>query len=268
MTVVNQQYRKLNQSGATPREISEVVNNLMDGKSNNVGTITLNTGWATTTTIYNERIGYDSIILLAPNSDAAEIDAAPYGCFTNNTDQIAPSVGSTAVVVYDNTEESSGVYFDPVNTSRIYVRNYGVYNVQFSVQLVNKDNVAQYADIWFRLNGTDVPRSASRFDIPARKSATEWGHVVGTVNTFIEMTAGQYVEIAGTTSSTLIGLESYPADVVIPSPAIPAAIVTVQYIAPFSLDNVYISSQQKGQATISHFANDTADKTYKYLVVG
>ena len=268
MTVVNQQYRKLNQSGATPREISEVVNNLLDGKSNNVGTITLNTGWATTTTIYNERIGYDSIILLAPNSDAAEIDAAPYGCFTNNTDQTSPSVGSTAVVIYDSTESSSGVYYDTTNTSRIYVRNYGVYNVQFSLQLVNRDVAAQYADVWFRVNGTDVPRSASRFDLPARKSAIDPSHTIGTVNLCIEMQAGDYVEVAGTTSDTDVGLESYVADAVIPRPAIPAAIVTVQYIAPFSLDNVYISAQQKGQATISHFANDTTGKSYKYLVVG
>lgn len=261
-------FRILNPSGATPREISEVVNNTVNGKTNNTGSITLATGWATTTTIYDERISYDSIILLAPETDAAETDTAPYGCFTNNTDQTAPSVGSTAVIVYDTTEESNGIYLDTTNTSRIYVRNAGIYNVQFSVQLVNKDNVAQYADIWFRLNGTDVTRSASRFDMPARKSESEWSHVIGTVNTFIDMSAGQYVEIAGTTSSTLVGLESYPIDAVIPRPAIPATILTVQYIAPFSSDNVYISSQQQGQATLSHFANDTADKTYKYLVVG
>ena len=46
-------YRKLNPAGSTPREISEVVNNLVEGKSNNTGTITLTTGWATTTTIYD-----------------------------------------------------------------------------------------------------------------------------------------------------------------------------------------------------------------------
>jgi hypothetical protein len=266
MTVVNSQYRKLNPAGAEAREISEVVNNLLDGKSNNVGYVTLDTGWATTTTIYNERIGYDSIILLSPSTDAAESDAAPYGSFSNNTDQTAPSVGSTAVVVYDTTEESSGVYLE--SSSRLYVRNYGIYNVQFSLQLVNKDNAPQFADIWFRINGTDVPRSASRFDIPARKSSTEWGHVVGTVNVFLELQAGDYVEIAGTTSSTDVALEHYPADGTIPRPAIPAAIVTIQYIAPLSSDNIYISSQTKGQAVISHFANDTADKTYKYLVVG
>ena len=164
-------YRKLNPAGGTPREISEVVNNLVEGKSNNTGTITLATDWATTTTINDERIGFDSIILLSPNSDNAESDAAPYGSFSNNTDQTAPSVGATAVVVLDTTETSSGVYL--ANGSRIYVRNKGTYNVQFSLQLVNKDNVAQYADIWFRLNGTDIVRSASRFDIPARKSASD-----------------------------------------------------------------------------------------------
>jgi hypothetical protein len=258
-------YRKLNPAGSTPREISEVVNNLVEGKSNNTGTITLNTGWATTTTLYDERIGFDSIILLSPSSDSAESDAAPYGSFSNNTDQTAPSVGSTAVVVLDTTETSSGVYL--ASGSRMYVRNKGTYNVQFSLQLVNKDNVAQYADIWFRQNGTDLVRSASRFDIPARKSASDWGHIVGTVNIFTAMEAGDYIEIAGTTSSTLIGLEFYAADGTIPRPAIPAAIVTINYIAPLSSDNIYISSISQGQATISHFANDTANKTYKYLVV-
>jgi hypothetical protein len=266
VTVVNQQYRKLNPAGANPREISEVVNNLMDGKSNNVGYVTLDTGWATSTTIFNERIGFDSVIAVVPATDAAELDTAPYGAFTNNTDQVAPSVGSTAVVVYDTTEESNGVYL--ASSSRLYVRNYGIYNVQFSLQLVNKDNAPQFADIWFRINGTDVPRSASRFDIPARKSSSDWGHVVGTVNVFLELQAGQYVEIAGTTSSTLVALEHYPADGTIPRPAIPAAIVTLQYIAPSSGDNVYISAVSKGQATLTHFANDTAGKTYKYLVVG
>jgi hypothetical protein len=259
-------YRKLNPSGSEPREISEVVNNLVEGKSNNTGEVTLNTSWATTTTINNERIGFNSYIGLMPISDAAEADTAPYGSFSNNTDQTAPSVGSTAVVVYDTTEESNGVYLS--DSSRLNVRNAGIYNVQFSLQLVNKDNAAQYADIWFRVNGTDVPRSASRFDIPARKSASDWGHIVGTVNIFLDMNANDYVEIAGTTSSTLIALEHYAADGTIPRPAIPAAIVTINYIAPLSMDNVYISAQQNGQATLTHFANDTSNKTYRYIIVG
>jgi hypothetical protein len=259
-------YRKLPWTGGDARSVAEIVNNLVEGKSNNTGEVTLNTSWATTTTIFDERIGYNSYIGLMPISDAAEADTAPYGSFSNNTDQTAPSVGSTAVVVYDTTEESNGVFLS--SSSRLNVRNAGIYNVQFSLQLVNKDNAPQYADIWFRVNGTDVPRSASRFDIPARKSASDWGNIIGTVNIFLDMNANDYVEIAGTTSSTLIGLEHYPADTGIPRPAIPAAIVTVNYIAPLSMDNVYISAQQNGQATLTHFANDTSSKTYRYIIVG
>ncbi len=259
-------FRVLPPFGGDPRATAEIVNGIMNGKTNNTGSVTLATGWATTTTITDARIGIDSVILLIPSSDAAEQDAAPYGCFTNNSDQLAPSVGSTAVVVYDSTEEASGVFLS--NSSRLNVRNYGIYNVQFSLQFVNNANTAEYADVWFRVNGTDIARSASRFDIPARKAVGSPSHVIGTVNTFIEMQAGDYVEIAGTTSSTDVTLEHYVADTGIPRPAIPAAITTVQYIAPLSSGNVYISSQTNGSAVVSHFANDTANKTYKYIVVG
>jgi hypothetical protein len=259
-------FRVLPPFGGDQRATAEIVNGIMNGKTNNTGKVTLATSWATTTTITDARIGIDSVILLIPSSDAAESDAAPYGCFTNNSDQLSPSVGSTAVVVYDTTEEASGVFLS--NSSRLNVRNYGIYNVQFSLQLVNNSNAPEYADVWFRLNGTDVPRSASRFDVPARKSAGVPSHIIGTVNTFIEMQAGDYVQIAGTTSSTDVTLEHYAADTGIPRPAIPAVITTVQYIAPLSSGNVYISSQTNGSAVVSHFANDTASKTYKYIVVG
>ena len=259
-------FRTLPQFGADPRNVAEIVRQIMNGKTNNTGTVTLATGNATSTTLFDERISPDTKIILVPFSAAAFADTAPYGCFTNNTDQTSPSVGSTAVVLFDTTEEASGVYL--ANSSRIYVRNYGIYNVQFSIQLVNNDNAAQYADVWFRINNTDVPRSASRFDIPARKSEGNPSHVIGTVNTFLELQAGDYVEIAGTTSDTDVALEHYAADTVIPRPAIPAAILTVQYIAPQAYSNIYVSSQTQGSATISHYSNSTADKTYGYVLVG
>jgi len=53
-------FRVLPPFGADPRGISEVVNGLMNGKSNNTGTITLATGGALTTTLYDERISPDT----------------------------------------------------------------------------------------------------------------------------------------------------------------------------------------------------------------
>ena len=61
-------YRKLNPSGSDVREISEIVTNLVEGKTNNTGSITLAVASATTTTIYDERIGYNSVILLMPTT--------------------------------------------------------------------------------------------------------------------------------------------------------------------------------------------------------
>lgn len=61
-------FRILNPAGSTPREISEVVNNAMNGKTNNTGSITLAVGGATSTVIYDERIGFDSVVLLTPTT--------------------------------------------------------------------------------------------------------------------------------------------------------------------------------------------------------
>jgi hypothetical protein len=51
--------------GSNPREVAEVVNNLAAGKSNNTGNVTL-TASSTTTTLNDERLGFDSVVLLSP----------------------------------------------------------------------------------------------------------------------------------------------------------------------------------------------------------
>lgn len=252
--------------GADQRVVAEVLRGAMNGKTNNHGTITLATGFATTTTLYDERISPDSKIILIPFSDAAEMDSAPYGAFSNNNGQTATSTATTDVVEFDSTEQSQGVYLS--NTTRIYVRNGGIYNLQYSLQLKNSNNDSEYADVWFRKNGTDIPNSASRFGLPARKSTGDPSHLIGAMNIFLDLAAGDYIELAGSVSNTTVALEYLAADAIIPRPAIPAVIFTVNYVAPMAYSNIYVSAQAKGSATITHYANDTANKTYAYVVVG
>lgn len=97
MTVVNQQYRKLNPAGATPREISEVVNNLVDGKSNNIGYFTTQTT-ATTTILYNERIGFDSAIIFTPMNDKAAAEMSKLWVGTRSKGQAVINHASNAHV--------------------------------------------------------------------------------------------------------------------------------------------------------------------------
>jgi hypothetical protein len=66
------QFRTLPPFGGDARAVSEVVNGIMNGKTNNTGEITLNQG-ATSTTLTNERISANSVILFMPlNNHAAD----------------------------------------------------------------------------------------------------------------------------------------------------------------------------------------------------
>ena len=259
-------FRRLPPAGGDQRAVAEIVNGMMDGKTNNTGTITLATGNATTTTISDPRISRDSMILLVPKSAAAFADTAPYGAFQDSTDQTAVSTTVAYPMTFDTTDFSNGVYLS--NSSRMNVRNAGIYNVQFSVQLENQDNAQHDVDIWFRKNGTNITASNSKFTVPARKSASIFGHVIGAINYFVELAANDYIEIVWRTESTDVSLEQTPAESSPTRPATPSVIATMQYVAPNAMDNVYVSAQTNGSATLTHFANSTASKTYGYVIVG
>ena len=263
---MTRQFRTLPPFGASERDVAEVVRGIMDGKTNNTGLLTLATGNAVTTTLYDGRIGYDSLIFFVPVSNAAEADSAPYGAFQDTTDQTAGNTTTAYAVTFNTTDYSNGIYLS--NSSRLNVRNYGIYNIQFSFQYKNTTNDGQDVDIWFRKNGSDVAGSNSRFHMPARKSTGDPSHLIAAMNFFIEMNAGDYAEIMWRTTDIGVSLEQYGTSTSPTRPSIPSAIVTLTYVAPSATTNLYVSSQQQGEATVSHWANSTADKTYGYIIVG
>jgi hypothetical protein len=66
-------YLNLPVNGGTPREISNVVNNILNGKINSTGNVTL-TNSSATTTLYDARIGDDSVILFMPTTSDASTE--------------------------------------------------------------------------------------------------------------------------------------------------------------------------------------------------
>ena len=258
-------YRKLPWTGGDARSVAEIVNNLVEGKSNNTGTITLATGNATTTTIYDERIGYNSIILLTPIIANAGSDTVPYGAFQDSTDQTAASTTAAYAITFNTTDFSNGVYLS--NSSRLNVRNSGLYNLEFSIQFKNTTNDTQDAEVWFRKNGTDIAASNSRFGLAPRKSSGDPSHTIGALNFYVELVAGDYVEIMWKVSDTGVAIEHYAAGTSPTRPATPSVITTMTYVSTSASTNVYVSARSSGSATLKHFANSTADKTYGYIIV-
>jgi len=258
-------FLRLPPQGGNPRQISEVVNRILDGKINSTGLVTLATGNATTTTLYDARISEDSLIVFVPFSAASMADPVPYGAFQDTTDQTAASTTAAYAITLNTTDYSAGV--SVVSNSQITVRTGGIYNIQFSIQFANGNVAIQDVDIWFRKNGTDVAGSNSKFSVPNSHGGTD-GHLIAALNFYIQLAAGDYVQIMWATTSTDVSLEQIPAQTTPTRPSTPSAIVTVNKVDESSTSDIYASNQTQGQCTVNHFANSTADKTYRYVVLG
>jgi hypothetical protein len=259
------QFRVLPTFGQDPRVIAEVVNGIMNGKTNNTGLVTLNTGGATTTTINDRRISKDSVILFAPASAAAYVDSLPYGAFQSLVDQSIASANTAYAMTLDTTDYSNGVVLS--NSSRLNVKNAGVYNLQWSGQFQNTDTSLHDVSVWLRKNGTDVTGSTGFISVPNSHGGVD-GHTITGWNYFLELAANDYVEIYWSATSTNISLQFYPTQTSPTRPSTASVIATMNYVSPNALTNLYTTNQGQGVATVNHFANSTADKTYAYVVIG
>jgi len=258
-------FRVLPPFGSDQRGVAEVVNGIMNGKTNNTGSVTLATGNVTTTTITDARIGIDSIILLAPSSAAAFADTAPYGAFQSLVDQTIASTTTANAMTLDTTDYTNGVYLS--NSSRMNVRNAGIYNFQWSGQFENTDSADHNVYVWLRKNGTNVVASNGLVAVPSKHGAVD-GHTIAGWNFFIELAVNDYIELYWSADSTAVSLQFYAAGSSPTKPSTASLITTMQYVAPNAMDNVYVSAQTNGSATLTHFSNNTASKTYKYIIVG
>jgi hypothetical protein len=263
-------YRKLPWTGGDARSVAEIVNNLVEGKSNNTGTITLVASGAVSTTINDERIGYNSYIGLEPLSQTAASTYFPYGAFQDTTDQSIATTTATANITLNTTDYALGTSI--VDGYKIKVDYSGLYNLQFSLQLVNTDSQIHDVDVWIRKNGSDVAGSNSKFSVPNRHGGTD-GHLIAALNYYIELAKNDYVHLAWATNSTSVSIEQLPTQTSPTRPATPSAIITLQYLSANSFTTnlftePYISSQSQGQATISHPANTGTNKVYRYIIVG
>lgn len=263
-------YRRLNPSGAEPREISEVVNNLVEGKSNNTGEVTLTASGAASTTIYDERIGFESFIALTPISITASSTYFPYGAFQSTVDQTISTITNAANVTLNTTDYSLGTSL--VDGYKVKVDYSGLYNFQFSIQFANVNVAIQDVDVWFRKNNTDVAGSNSKFSVPNSHGGVN-GHLISALNFNIELAKDDYVSLAWATSSTDVKIEHLAAQTSPTRPVTPSVIVTIQYLSANSFTTnlftePYISAQSQGQATISHPANTGTNKVYRYIIVG
>jgi len=171
----------------------------------------------------------DNLTASLLNIDGTRFLSAPYGAFQDSTTQTAANTTTAYPITFDTTDFSNGVTM--VSNSRFTVEYAGVYNLQFSVQLHNTTANSVDIDIWFRKNGTDIPASNSRFGLAPRKAPGDPFHVIAGLNYFLQLNAGDYVELVWCTSDIGANIRRYVAGTTPTRPAIPSAIATMTYVS-------------------------------------
>jgi len=153
----------------------------------------------------------------------------PHGAFQDSTDQVAANTKTAYAVTFNTTDCWKGVTI--ASSSRITLADAGIWNLQFSIQFTNTTNDSQDVDVWFRVNGTNVANSNSRFGFAPRKGASDPYHTIAAMNYFVSLNATDYVEIMWRPTDVGVTIEQYAAGTSPTRPAVPSAIVTMSFVS-------------------------------------
>ena len=150
----------------------------------------------------------------------------PHGSFYDTTTQTNPVASAVNLMqvnsVYDSNDGTQ--YAIKKDTNRVYVTQTGVYNIQFSAQLHHLAGGNTTIYIWIRVNGINVPYSATKVVIagPNDEKVAAWNWV-------LTLKANDYFEIAWESPSTdtILLAEAATGNI----PAIPSVIITVTWVS-------------------------------------
>jgi hypothetical protein len=148
-----------------------------------------------------------------------------YGAWQDTTNQTAAAINTAYAITYNTTDVTGGITL--TSGSRLTVPMAGLYNLQFSAQLVNTDSQIHDVDIWVRKNGSDIAGTNGQVSVPNKHGSID-GHALPAWNYFLELAANDYVQLYWSTGNTACSLQTLPA--VTPHPASASIIVTMHRI--------------------------------------
>ena len=162
-------------------------------------------------------------ISLSNAPQTGSVASVDYGSFYDITPQTIPAPYSVAQVQIGNTVFNNNIQI--ASGTQIVFDNAGKYNVEFSLQVTNTSAQERQFYLWLDYLSSPVANSASVITIPKQHAGGN-GHVVAAWNFYVDVNAGDNVELMWTSDSILVKLEAITPPV--PSiPTIPSVIVTV-----------------------------------------
>jgi hypothetical protein len=154
----------------------------------------------------------------------SSIGTGYYGNFYDTTTQTIASTTTAYAVAIGNTMASSGVSISA--GTKIAFTNAGTYNIQFSIQFTSSDASIHDANVWLRKNGVDVAYSNGQVSIPNKHGAVN-GNLIAAWNIMLAISAGDYLELMWSSSSTNVSITTIAAGSSPTTPISPGVILTV-----------------------------------------
>lgn len=145
------------------------------------------------------------------------------------TEVAAVTSTTSAAMQIDTVILSNGITCS-APSSKIYFTNAGIYNIQFSAQLLNYTTSDDNVTIWVRKNGTDVTASAGIQQINP-KHGTSPGAIIAGWNYIDSYNAGDYVELVWASETGNTVLATYPPGTAPTHPSSPSLILTVTFVS-------------------------------------
>jgi len=141
------------------------------------------------------------------------------------------TVGTAAAFLLNNTDYSNGITIS--NDTRVNIGVDGIYNIQFSIQLLNYDTNDDNVTVWLKKNGTDLANSASVDQVPSKHGSYP-GACIMSLNIVEQFAAGDYFELYWHTDLGYAVVATYPAGTSPVHPVSPSLIMTVTFVSAVS----------------------------------
>ena len=167
---------------------------------------------------------FSNVLRIFFNSITAEINApVGHASYYDTTTQTNPIADAVNLFTYDSIVSEFQIRRGSP-TSIIFIASTGIYNIQFSAQLDKTGGSASNVYIWPRVNGQNVPYSATKIviDGPNNEIVPAW-------NFLLDLKAGDYFELAWQSPDTAVVILAEPESGNIPG--IPSIILTMTYVS-------------------------------------
>jgi len=148
----------------------------------------------------------------------------PNALYFSTADQPIAVVNTGQVVTFNQTYLESGFSINGVGNSQITATYGGVYNFQFTTQIVSNSASSKTVYLWISRNGTDLGYTAKDVILQGSSDVNE-----ATWNFNLDLAAGEYVEMKWSSDDIDASLNAEtPAS---PHPGVASAVVTINFIS-------------------------------------